>query len=99
MKKTFFEAIRAGRKTTTLRFWRHRRVRPGSTHNIRGLGRIRIDAVEETQADGLTDADAVADGLAGLAALRETLETLYPPPQRDGRRLYLVRFTYLGDSS
>ena len=44
--------------------------------------------------DRLTEQDARADGFESLADLREALDRLYPPEQRDGRRLYQIRFTY-----
>ncbi len=96
MKKIFYDAIREGTKTTTLRFWKRRMVRPGSEHRIRGLGRVRIDEVRPVDLSELTEADAKADGLAGLEALRIALDEMYPPQHRDGRTLYLVRFRYLG---
>jgi hypothetical protein len=96
MKKIFYDAIRDGTKTTTLRFWQRRMVRPGSEHRIRGLGRVRIDEVRPVELSDLTEADARADGLAGLEALRVALDEMYPPEQRKGRTLYLVGFTFLG---
>ena len=95
MKKRFFEDIRSGRKTTTLRYWRWCRVRPGSVHVVPGLGRARIESVECVRPEDLADKDARADGFENLPALMGALESLYPPEQRDGRELYHVRFTYL----
>lgn len=95
MKKIYFDAIRRGEKTTTLRYWRWPRVRPGTVQTIRGLGSIRIDDLTAVGKDDLTDAHARADGFEGLAALREAMDAIYPPANRDGRRLYLVRFTFL----
>ncbi len=93
MKKEFFDAIRGGAKRTTLRYWRHRRVRVGSVHAVRGLGAVRIDAVETVKWDDLTEADARADGFESLDALHEALAAMYPPDRRDGQHLFLVRFT------
>ena len=93
MKKEFFDAIRSGAKRTTLRYWHHRRVRAGSVHTVRGLGAVRIDAVEPVEWDDLIEANARADGFESLAALHEALAGMYPPDQRDGRQLFLIRFT------
>jgi hypothetical protein len=98
MKKVFFEAIRSGGKTTTLRYWRRRMVKPGSLQTIRGLGKVRIDEATCAELDDLTDADAQADGLADLKALKTALRDLYPPARREGRKLYLVRFTLEEDA-
>jgi len=93
MKKVFFAAIRSGGKTTTLRYWRRRQVRPGSLQTIPGLGKVRIDEAACVELGDLTDADAQADGFADLKALTAALHDLYPPARREGRRLYRVRFT------
>ena len=106
MKKEFFDAIRSGAKTTTLRFWRHRRVRPGSIHTVRGLGVVRIDSVREAALAELTEADAAADGFTSLDDLRAALARMYPDAHlaapagaadNDARKLYLVHFTFLPD--
>ncbi|MCY2927362.1 MAG: ASCH domain-containing protein, partial [Planctomycetota bacterium] len=70
LRKQYFEAIRAGTKTTTIRFWRYAMVRPGSVETVPGLGRLRIEGIEELAFEALTAADAQADGFADLAALR-----------------------------
>lgn len=94
MKKEYFQAIRQGEKTTTLRFWRRRQVRPGTVHNIRGLGNVRIVDIKPTELADLTEAHAHADGFDSLAHLRDALDSIYPPAERDGRTLYLVTFTF-----
>ena len=96
MKKQFFEAIRTGRKTTTLRYWRRAIVAAGSVHNIRGLGRIRIDRVRAVRLRDLTAADARADGFETLAALKRALREMYPGGGPSSpRRLYHIHFTFL----
>ena len=95
MKKQFFDAIRSGRKTTTLRYWRRRMVSPGSVHRIRGLGRVHVDAVALVDPADLSDADAHADGFDGLDQLTEALEALYSPADRQNRNLYRVSFAFL----
>ena len=99
MKKQFFEAIRTGTKTTTLRYWRRPMVRAGSVHSVRGLGAVRVDDLQVIDFDDITDADACADGLSGRAELTTVLAELYPPSQRAERTLYKVTFTYLGQAS
>jgi len=95
MRKEFFEAIRAGAKTTTLRFWRSARVRPDSVHTMPGLGRVLVTSVRQVRPGELTDDDARRDGFAGAAELRTALRRLYPPGRRRGRRLFLVGFRLL----
>ena len=95
IRKRFFDDIRSGRKRTTLRYWRHMRVRPGSVHTVPGLGRVRIEAVRAVEPDSLTDAEARNDGFASAADLHEALAEFYPPEKRRGRVLYEVRFTLL----
>ena len=95
MKKAFFEAIRTGRKTTTLRYWKHRRVRPGSVHTVPGLGAVRIEDVQIFDLKSLTSADAATEGLASVRELRRVLRQIYPARSRRGCCLYRIRFTYL----
>ncbi len=97
MKKVFFDAIRSGRKTTTLRYWPRRMVRPESLHTIPGLGKVRIDSAEPTELAKLTDDDAKTDGFENIQALKDALDELYPPDARQDRTLYLVRFTLIAD--
>ena len=80
MKKIYFDAIRRGEKTTTLRYWRYPQVRPGAVYVIRGLGRVGIDDLAVVRMEDFTDAHARADGFEDLPALREALDALYPPP-------------------
>jgi len=99
MKKQFFDAIRTGRKTTTLRYWRSPLVAAGSVHNIRGLGRIRIDQVLPVRLQDLTAADARADGFETLTALKRALKEMYPTRSSgDRRRLYQIHFTFLPEA-
>jgi len=95
MKKEFYPAIRDGRKTTTLRFWRRSMVQPGRVVRIRGLGRLRIARVRAVRLEDLTEGDAKADGFDDLNDLRRTLDALYPPEERQDRTLYQVHFTYI----
>ncbi|KPK49383.1 MAG: hypothetical protein AMK72_04665 [Planctomycetes bacterium SM23_25] len=97
MKKAFFEAIRSGRKTVTLRCWRHQRVAPGQVHTVPGLGKVRIESVEAVRLSSVTDADAAADGFRSVAELRKALKKMYPSLRRAGGRgqVYAVRFTFL----
>lgn len=100
MKKQFSDAIRAGRKTSTIRYWRRAMVAAGSVHNIRGLGRIRIDRVRTVTLGELTAADARADGFETLAALKRALNEMYPAHRRGNcRRLYQIHFTFLPEAA
>ncbi|MCK4602698.1 MAG: ASCH domain-containing protein [Phycisphaerae bacterium] len=95
MRRVYFEAIRQGKKTTTLRFWPRPLVRSDTIHNIPGLGTVRIDQIRCICLSTLTDADARADGFESLAQLRQILQETYPPEKRRGRKLYQIHFTYL----
>ncbi len=98
MKKQFFDAIRSGRKTTTVRLWKRQMARAGEVHTMPGLGKIRIDDVRKATLAELTDADAVADGFESAADLIAALREIYPNLDADGtaagRTLYAVYFTY-----
>lgn len=96
LRKQYFAAIRDGSKTTTIRFWRYPMVRPGRVEVVRRLGRLTIEAVEEIALESLTAADARADGFADLDSLHTALAEHYPPEARAGKKLYRVRFAFVG---
>ena len=102
MKKRFFDAIRCGRKTTTVRYWRRRRTLPGSVHTVPGLGKVLIRSARAVRLADLTGADARADGFASRGELRDALQTIYPDADFDasddadgGAKLFLIHFTLL----
>ena len=95
MKKTFFDAIRCGEKTTTLRYWQRQHVNPGSVQFVRGLGKLRIDDVRKINFNQLTDNDARRDGFDNLLELDKTLDEIYTREQRDARELFLIQFTLI----
>lgn len=97
MKKKFLADIRAGVKSTTLRFWRWCHVSEGSLQTVPGLGKVRINSAECVQIEDLTDEDARADGFDDLRALQQALGELYPPEKRAGRKLYQISFTLMSD--
>jgi hypothetical protein len=97
-KKQFLPAIRAGRKTQTVRLWRHRRMRAGQQSYIPGAGHIDVVAVDEVRVEDLTDADAQADGFDSAAALRAALRQIYRRELRCGYQAYRVRFRLVRSS-
>jgi hypothetical protein len=94
-KKSFYEKIRRGEKTTTLRYWSRRQVRVGAVHTVPRLGKVKIIDVAVVQLDQLEPADVQADGFASLDALREALAEMYTPQQRSTRQLFRVQFAFL----
>jgi hypothetical protein len=76
-KKKFIDQIRRGEKTQTIRLWDRRRMKSGQRSYIPGIGYIMILHVEPVELDRLTDADAVPDGFATAALLREEIQSLY----------------------
>jgi hypothetical protein len=91
-KKKFLAAIRSGEKTQTIRFWKHRRMRPGQRSYIPGAGYIHIDRVDEVHLAELTDEDARRDGFDSADALRTELAELYPQQLASGYRAFRVVF-------
>lgn len=94
-KRKFLEAIRQGRKTQTIRLWKHRRMRVGQRSYIPGVGYICVTAVEEVRLDDLTDADALPDGFESADALRAEIAKLYPKQLAEGHQAYRVVFRVL----
>ncbi len=95
-KQKFLDAIRAGKKTQTLRMWKTLRIHENQKNFIPGVGPIFIDEVEEVCFEDLTDADAIPDGFDSLAKLKTELENIYGE-NPDGK-LYRIRFHLLAPS-
>jgi len=91
-KKTYQEAIRSGRKITTIRRWSRARVRAGKRAFSPGLGWLHIEAIEVIDLKALTDDDAMQDGFATAGQMRRQLRSLYPRRARDGKQWFRVRF-------
>src|SRR5688572_29198221 len=79
-KKPLQDAIRDGRKRTTIRRWREGKpgVHVGQRVYSPGLGWLTIERVERVQLETLGDSDARADGFDDAAGLRAALMSLYP---------------------
>jgi hypothetical protein len=91
-KKEFANAIRLGRKTTTLRRWARPRVSVDRRAFAPGIGWLFIEAVDQVDLKALSESDASSDGFANAAAMLQMLESLYPPAAMDGKHWYRVRF-------
>lgn len=91
-KKAYQEAIRAGRKSTTIRRWNKPMMRAGQQAFSPGLGWLAIDAVEAVELDALDEADANSDGFTTVLQMRRQLKSLYPNHVDDGKRWFRVRF-------
>jgi len=96
-KREFFDSIRRGRKTTTLRRWKSRHLSAGVRAYSPGLGWLRIISCEGARLEELTTADARADGFASLAQLHGVLARLYPDQKHDGKQWYRVVFEFERD--
>jgi len=93
-KKPLQDAIRQGRKRTTIRRWQPGKpgMRTGQTVYSPGLGWLTIEGVELVELDALADVDARADGFDTAGDLREVLLALYPGHAADGKRWFRVSF-------
>lgn len=91
-RRCFFDAIRSGTKTQTIRLWKFQRVKVGQSCFVPGLGRVRIESVDEIKMTSLTAEDARLDGFQSLAELRREITRLYPNGLSDGRKAWRVRF-------
>ena len=93
-KKPLQDAIREGRKRTTIRRWPAGKpgVLAGQRVYAPGLGWLTIERVERVDLESLGDADARADGFDTAAGLRKVLLALYPRHAADGKRWFRVAF-------
>ena len=93
-KKPLQDAIREGRKRTTIRRWPPGKpaVRAGQRVYSPGLGWLTIERVQPVDLEALADADARADGFDTAAGLRQVLLSLYPDTAADGKGWFRVAF-------
>jgi hypothetical protein len=91
-KKPLQDAIREGRKRTTIRRWSRPMVQVGKTAFSPGLGWLSISGVESVDLESLDDNDAIADGFPTIAGLRKVLLDFYPDHAGDGKRWFRVSF-------
>ncbi|MDB5332379.1 MAG: hypothetical protein JWP03_3530 [Phycisphaerales bacterium] len=92
-KKHLQDAIRAGRKQTTIRRWARPQLCAGKRVYALGLGWLNVEGVEPVELDRLSDIDAQADGFDTIAALRAALFELFPDHATDGKQWFRVRFS------
>ncbi|HEX5245383.1 MAG TPA: ASCH domain-containing protein [Tepidisphaeraceae bacterium] len=97
MSQLFFKgplqaAIRAGKKTTTIRRWAKPLLQAGQRAYAPGVGWLEITDVQELLLERLTAADAKADGFETADALRKVLHEMYPNTRGDGKHWYRVAF-------
>jgi hypothetical protein len=92
-KKKFIAAIREGRKTQTIRLWKHRCMRVGQRSYIPGVGYIHLSVVEQVELANLTDDDARPDGFETADELRAEIARLYPDKLAEGYKAFRIVFT------
>ena len=91
-KKPYQDAIRAGRKQTTIRRWARPMLTQGQKAFSPGLGWLAIEAVDTVQIEALDDDDATADGFDTACEMRRLLHEMYPSHLTDGKQWFRVRF-------
>jgi hypothetical protein len=94
-KKCFFDVIRAGTKSATIRRWATARVRAGQRVFAPGLGYLDVLDVQTVELSDLDDTDALADGFANAGEMRSALAQFYPHVETDGKRWFRVRFKWV----
>ena len=94
----FADAIRSGRKRTTIRRWDRARVSAGQRVFCPGLGYLRVEAIEPVEWNELSEADAVADGFGTLREMKKVLLSLYPG-KSDGKQWWRVSFVFNGPAN
>lgn len=80
--------VRAGEITTSVRFWRHPRVRVGGRYPLQG-GFIEVRRLQEVDPSDITEAMALAGGFESLEALIKTAR------HGRGERVFIVDFVFL----
>lgn len=96
LRRRYLDLVRAGQKTTTIRYEPICRARVGDAMTLIDYRspavRAHCSRVEERRVADLTDADARADGFVSLHALRVALRHHYPTLSPRSR-VWIVHFT------
>jgi hypothetical protein len=77
-KAKFRDALLSGAKTTTLRSWKSRRVRPNTIRKTNLGILLFIHSVETIQLVDITDDHARNDGFSDRESLMAELRAIYP---------------------
>lgn len=77
-KAKFRTPLSSGVKTTTLRAWKSRRVRPGTIAKTNLGISLLIHSVEPIRLSEITDDHARADGFSDRESLMTELRAIYP---------------------
>jgi Mn-dependent DtxR family transcriptional regulator/diadenosine tetraphosphate (Ap4A) HIT family hydrolase len=88
--------VRDGRVTMQFGLWKRPRVVAGRVYVVKGLGIVRVTAVERINLARLTPWEAEAAGARDVAELRGWLKEENPNSDPSHDEGYRVRFRYLG---
>ena len=88
--------VRDGRITMQFGLWKRPRVVAGRVYVVKGLGIIRVTAVEKIDLSRLTPWEAEAAGARDVAEVRDWLKAENPTADPTKDRGYRVRFRFLG---
>ncbi len=91
--------IRDGKITMQFGLWRRPRVVAGRVYVVKGLGIVRVTAVEKIDLSRLTPWEAEAAGARDISEIREWLKREQPDGDPSSGEAYRVRFRYLGPES
>ncbi len=91
--------VRDGSVTMQFGIWKRPRVVAGRVYVIKGLGTVRVTAVEKVDLSRLTPWEAQAAGAKDVAELKAWLAKDYPEADPDLDQGFRVRFRYLGPKS
>jgi len=88
--------VRDGKITMQFGLWKRPRVVAGRVYVVKGVGVVRVTAVEKVNLSRLTPWEAEAAGANDVAELREWLKADNPTSDPSNDAGYRVRFRYLG---
>lgn len=92
-KRDLQQAIREGRKVTTIRRWDRPLLAVGQQAFSPGLGWLLVEAVEVVELESLSDDHARADGFETKVLLVQALREFYPYCHQDQKQWFLIRFS------
>jgi len=90
------DGVRDGRISMQFGLWKRPRVVAGRVYVVKGVGIVRVTAVEKLDLGRLTPWEANAAGAADVSELRQWLKEEYPSADPAKDTGYRIRFRYLG---
>ena len=95
--KGYRKLVREGKKTQTIRCWKHPLLREGELCRSADVGVLEVTAVDEVELSDLSEEDARREGFGSVEELLKAIRRIYGNG-RKGYSFYRIRFRVLPET-